>query len=331
MSRSILELRHLRTLVALHASGSLSRAAEHLFLTQSALSHQLKAMTALYGTPLIEPDTRPLRFTPSGQRLLALAQDLLPRVADAERDLARLAQGQAGPLRVAVECHTCFDWLMPAMDSFRGRWPEVELDLVSGFHSEPVGLLERGEAEFVVIHDQPPPRAGIVFHPLFEYETLALMAPKHRLAEKPYLRPEDFADETLIAYPVEDAMLDVMKHVLLPAGIHPRRRNAELTVAILQLAASGRGIAALPAWSVVPYLARGYIKAKRIGPDGLHCALFGATTAAGATTAYLQEFVEIIQSGHSLTDSNITDAMTRRSTTSRSVSGRRVQRDKMLR
>ena len=56
-------------------------------------------------------------------------------------DVARLVGGAAGTLRIAVECHTCFDWLMPAMDAFRARWPEVELDIVSGFQADPVGLL----------------------------------------------------------------------------------------------------------------------------------------------------------------------------------------------
>jgi LysR family transcriptional regulator for metE and metH len=217
-------------------------------------------------------------------------------VADAERDLARLREGRAGPLRVAVECHTCFDWLMPAMDAFRPRWPEVELDLVSGFQMDPVPMLLKNAADFAVIHDRPEPRRGIVFQPLFEYETVALLARGHRLAGRARLEARDFAQETLIAYPVDDDKLDVMRHLLLPAGLKPRaRRHAELTVAIVQLVASGRGIAALPAWSVAPYLARGYVVAKPIGRKGLRCELYGATTAHLAETAYIREFVELIR------------------------------------
>ncbi|WP_241365960.1 LysR substrate-binding domain-containing protein, partial [Escherichia coli] len=83
----------------------------------------------------------PLRFTPVGERLLRLAHELIPQVAVAERDLARITEGEAGELRIAVECHTCFDWLMPAMGEFRPMWPQVELDIVSGFQADPVGLL----------------------------------------------------------------------------------------------------------------------------------------------------------------------------------------------
>ncbi|MFI4891359.1 MAG: LysR family transcriptional regulator [Steroidobacterales bacterium] len=293
MTSTALELRHLETLLALSECGSLSKAAERLYLTQSALSHQLRALESHYGAALVEKNVRPLRFTAIGQRLLALAKAVLPLVAEAGRDVARLAQGHGGPLRVAVQCHNCFDWLMPAMDAYRSLWPEVELDIISGFVVDPLPLIERGEAEMAVIHDKPAPRANVVFSPLFRYESVTLMSPRHRLAAKSWLEASDFAAETLITYPVPDDMLDVMKHCLTPAGINPKRRTAELTVAILQLVASGRGIAALPSWAVGNYIERGYVVSRPIGRGGLHCELYAATSSAGAQTAYLQEFITL--------------------------------------
>lgn len=301
MTSSALELRHLETLLALAECGSLSKAAARLFLTQSALSHQLKALESHYGAALVEKNVRPLRFTAIGQRLLELARSVLPQVAEAGRDVARLAQGHGGPLRIAVQCHNCFDWLMPAMDAYRSLWPEVELDIVSGFVVDPLPLLERSEAELAVIHDKPEPRAHLAFSPLFRYESVALMSPRHRLAVKHWLEAGDFADETLITYPVGDEMLDVMKHCLTPAGINPKRRTAELTVAILQLVASGRGIAALPSWTVGTYLERGYVVSRSIGRDGLRCDLYAATTRAGAETAYIREFIALTRT-QSLTE-----------------------------
>jgi LysR family transcriptional regulator for metE and metH len=293
MATTALEFRHMETLLALAECGSLSRAAERLCLTQSALSHQLKALESHYGAALVEKNIRPLRFTAIGQRLLTLARQVLPLVAEAGRDVARLAQGHAGPLRVTVQCHNCFDWLMPAMDSYRSLWPEVELDIISGFVVDPLPLLERGEAELAVIHDHPPPHPHVTFSPLFRYQSVALMSPRHPLAAKSWLDARDFASETLITYPVPDEMLDVMKHCLLPAGVNPKRRTAELTVAILQLVASGRGIAALPSWTVGNYIERGYVVSRPIGPSGLSCELYAATTHAGAEAAYIREFISL--------------------------------------
>jgi LysR family transcriptional regulator for metE and metH len=283
----------METLLALAECGSLSKAAERLCLTQSALSHQLRALESHFGAAVVEKNVRPLRFTAIGNRLLALARAVLPLVAEAGRDVARLAQGHAGPLRISVQCHNCFDWLMPAMDSYRSLWPEVELDIISGFVADPLPLLERGEAELAVVHDKPPPHPHLAFSPLFRYESVALMSPRHRLAAKGWLDAEDFANETLITYPVPDEMLDVMKHCLSPAGINPKRRTAELTVAILQLVASGRGIAALPSWTVGNYIERGYVVSRPIGKAGLYCELYAATTRAGAEAAYIMEFIAL--------------------------------------
>ncbi len=301
MPTTALEFRHMETLLALSECGSLSKAAERLCLTQSALSHQLKALESHYGAAVVEKNIRPLRFTAIGERLLALARLVLPLVAEAGRDIARLAEGHAGPLRVAVQCHNCFDWLMPAMDSYRTLWPEVELDIISGFVVDPLPLLERGEAELAVIHDKQPPHPHVVFSPLFRYESVALMSPRHRLAARSWLDPSDFADETLITYPVPDEMLDLMKHCLTPAGINPKRRTAELTVAILQLVASGRGIAALPSWTVGNYIERGYVVSRPIGQAGLRCELYAATTRSGAEAAYIREFIALTRT-QSLTE-----------------------------
>ncbi len=295
MAKSPLEIRHLQTLVALAEGGTLAKAAERLFVTQSALSHQLKLLEGHYGVSLFERNTKPLRFTQGGNRLLGLARQVLAMTADAEREIVQWVAGRTGELRVAVECHTCFDWLMPAMDEFREHWPEVELDLISGFHTEAIALVEQGLADFAVIHDKPPPRAGIATEHLFSYETLAIMSPKHRYIEKAHLQPRDFASEVLISYPVDDSMLDVVRHFLAPKGIKPKRRNAELTVAILQLVASGRGIAALPEWSVKPYLDRGYVVGKPLGSRGLRCELHAAMPESLAGKPFMRDFVEKVR------------------------------------
>ena len=293
MNQSILEVRHLRTLVALRDSGSLVRAAHLLNLTQSALSHQIKLLEDRYGQPLFERKSVPPQFTAVGERLLALADAVLPQVEGAERDIARLVLGQGGQMRIAVECHTCFDWLMPAMDAFRTRWPEVELDIVSGFHADPVGLLHQGRADVAIVSEVDTDETGVDYHALFGFEIRALLANTHPLVAKPHLVAQDFADQTIITYPVPDEMLDLIRQVLEPAGVRPPRRTTELTVAMLQLVASGRGVAALPLWAVQSYLDRGYVTARPIGDKGLRGELHAACLPSLSAKPYLQDFVQV--------------------------------------
>jgi len=75
---------------------------------------------------------------------------------------------------------------------------------------------------------------------------------------------EDFRDQTIISYPVPEEMLDLFRQVLLTAGIRPAGRTTELTVAMLQLVASHRGVAALPLWGVTTYVEKHYVTARRI-------------------------------------------------------------------
>ena len=291
---SIIELRHLKTLLALEETGSVSLAAKRVFLTQSALSHQIRALENYYDTPLFERKSTPLRFTPAGERLLRLARELLPQVSAAERDLARIIEGEAGELRLAVECHTCFDWLMPAMGEFRPMWPQVELDIVSGFQADPVGLLLQHRADLAIVSEAEK-QNGISFRPLFAYEMVGICAQDHPLAAKTVWEAEDFIGETLITYPVPDEMLDLPKKILLPKGINPPRRRSELTIAIIQLVASKRGIAALPYWTVMPYLEKGYVVRRQITSNGLQSELYAATRTEDADKSYLDNFCQIVR------------------------------------
>ena len=294
MKPIFLELRHLKTLVALKETGSISLAAKHVYLTQSALSHQIKLLEEQYGLSLFERKTQPLRFTAAGERLIQLAYDVLPKVIEAERDLSRVKQGEVGELRIAVECHTCFDWLMPAMDSFRQHWPLVELDIVSGFHTDTVGLLLTHRADWAVVSEIEE-TVGIIHKPLFSYEMVGLCARDHILANKAIWQAEDFADETLITYPVPDDMLDLLRKVLHPKGINPTRRTSELTIAIIQLVASKRGIAALPYWAAKPYLDRGYVVGRKITQEGLYSNLYAAYRESDGNVAFVDDFYETVK------------------------------------
>src|SRR6185295_20020724 len=129
----------------------------------------------------------------------------------------------------------------------------------------------------------------------FRFEVLAVLPTDHPLREKRYLGAGDFARETLITYPVPEDRIDLIRRVLKPAKVHPRRRTTELTVAILQLVASRRGVAALPNWGIKNYLDYKYVIARRIGPKGLWSNLYATASSKLAAKPYLAEFVSIIR------------------------------------
>ena len=285
------ELRHLRTLVALRDAGSLVEAAERVYLTQSALSHQLKELETRIGCTLFIRKTRPVRFTPSGQRLLELADEVLPQVREASMDLARHAEGVSGRLYLAIECHSCFEWLLPAINAFREDWPDVELDISSGFHFDPLPALARGDLDLVITAD-PIQDDTLAYEPLFGYEAQLVLAVQHRLVARDWIEPADLADETLIVYPVDRSRMDVFTSFLDPVGIAPAgTRTAELTTMMVQLVASGRGVACLPNWALHEYTERGYVVARSLGEEGVWPNLYAAVRQDERSVPFVASFV----------------------------------------
>jgi LysR family transcriptional regulator for metE and metH len=287
----MIELRHLRTLFALRETGSLVDAAEKVFLTQSALSHQIKDLEYKLGLELFIRKTKPVEFTTAGQRLLLLADDLLPQIRNTERELTRLAVGSAGRLNIAIECHSCFQWLMPSLDRYRSDWPEIELDLASGFNFTPLPALRNGELDLVITAN-PKDLSGISYVPLFSYESVLAVSNRHPLAQKSFIEPEDIADQTLICYPVDRDMLDVFVQFLDPADVEPAGiRHAELTVMMMQLVASGRGVCALPNWALDEYTSRGYVTAVPMSEAGIWCTLYAAVRSDQTDSKYMMDFL----------------------------------------
>jgi LysR family transcriptional regulator for metE and metH len=287
-----LELRHLRTLAALRDTGSLVEAADRVFLTQSALSHQIKDLEDRLGGALFLRKTRPVRFTAIGQRLLRLADEVLPLVHGAERDLERLSGGAAGRLHMAIECHSCFEWLLPAINTYREAWPEVELDISSGFNFDALPALARGDLDLVITSD-PVRELDLTYVPLFSYEAQLALAASHPLAAKPWVEPADLAGEVLICYPVDRARLDVFTSFLDPARVEPLRvRTAELTPMMIQLVASRRGVTCLPNWALYEYLQKDYVVARSLGEEGVWPTLYAAMRRDDADAPFMRAFVE---------------------------------------
>jgi LysR family transcriptional regulator for metE and metH len=291
MVKIVIELRHLKTLVALRDNGSLVEAAESLFLTQSALSHQLKDLEERLECSLFVRKTKPPRFTSAGRRLLNLADEILPMVKNAERDISRLAGGEVGRMHICIECHSCFQWLIPSLDLYRANWPEVELDLSGGFSFAPLPALVRGDLDLVITSD-PVELPGITYIPLFSYEAMLAISNDHRLVSHAMVLPDDLESEMLITYPVDRDRLDIFTRFLEPMDVEPGSvRTAELTPMMIQLVAAGRGVACLPNWALTEYLEQGTVRARKLGDSGLWCTLYAAIREDQLEMAFMQDFL----------------------------------------
>ncbi|MGB0900750.1 LysR family transcriptional regulator [Halocynthiibacter sp.] len=288
-----IELRHLRTIKAIHESGGLARAAGVMNITQSALSHQIKGLEDQVGVELFVRRSKPLRLSSAGFRLLRLAEKILPEIAAMEEEFMGLHTGRHGRLHIAIECHACFEWLLPVLEEFRKAWPDVDVDIRPGLAFDALPALTREEVDLVISSD-PEKISGVEFKPLFDYEPLLVASANHPLGEKPWVEATDLRDETLLTYPVDRTRLDIFTELLTPARVEPKAtRKVELTAVMLLLVASGRGVAVLPDWVLREIRYDSDYITRSLTETGLTKRLYAAVRSDDAAQPFMAHLIRL--------------------------------------
>ncbi|HTJ93332.1 MAG TPA: LysR family transcriptional regulator [Pararobbsia sp.] len=296
----MLERIHLMIVREIERQGSLMAAADTLHVTQSALSHTVKKMEQQLGTTIWDREGRSLRLTQMGQYLLGLANRLLPQFEHAELRVKQYADGERGTLRIGMECHPCYQWLLKIVSPYLARWPDVDVDVKQRFQFGGIGALFGYDIDVLVTPD-PLMRPGLRFDPVFDYEQVLVVSERHPFAKARFIKPEQLVDQTLITYPVDTDRLDIYNQFLRPAGITPRRhKTIETTDIMLQMVASDRGVAALPRWLADEYADRMPVTAIKLGKEGIAKQIFLGTREADASIDYLSAFVELAREGKSV-------------------------------
>ncbi len=294
---------HLAIVQEVEKQGSLTAAANVLCLTQSALSHSMRKLERQLGTDIWLREGRTLRLTQAGQYVLAVANRVLPQMTLAEDRLRQFAQGERGTLRIGMECHPCYQWLLKVVSPYLAAWPDVDVDVKQKFQFGGIGALFGYEIDLLVTPD-PLFKPGLHFEPVFDYEQVLVVGRDHPLARADQVEPQDLLDEVLITYPVPTDRLDIYTQFLMPAGVAPKRHKAiETTDIMLQMVASGRGVAALPRWLAQDYAQKMNVSAVRLGKHGIAKQIFLGARQADIDIDYLRAFVELARGSTQLVPS----------------------------
>ena len=292
----MLERSHLAIIRAVDQFGTLTEAAEHLCLTQSALSHAIKKFEQQVGIKVWDKEGRNLRLTQAGEYLLSLSNRVLPQLQHAEQTLHQFAQGRRGSLRIGMECHPCYQWLLTVVAPFLTQWPDVEVDVKQRFQFCGMAALQNYEIDVLITPD-PVELPTLIFTPVFAYELVLVVAQTHALAQQSWVTPQQVAEQALITYPVARERLDVFSQFLTPAQCEPQRhQRIEATDIMLHMTAAGRGVTVLPHWLLQHYAHRLPLKALRLGEQGIHKHIYTGIRHQDADVAYIQGFCQLATS-----------------------------------
>lgn len=239
-----MNLRFLRTFVAIADNAGFARAAARLNLTQSAASRQIQALEEELGLRLFARIGRTVRLTPEGEDLVVRSRRLLFDVEALGQRASALKTGEVGVLRVGATPQLIENLLAEFLPRYRKRHPGVEIHLVEDGGSRLPGRLERGDIDVALM-----PAGEDRFHRrlLFPFHVLAVMPQRHRLSARAVLEVAELADEPLLRlnssfashawFEAACQVAHIRPHVLLESGV-PQT--------LIALARAGHGVAVVP-------------------------------------------------------------------------------------
>lgn len=286
-----MDVKHLRLVKEVSDNGSLTKASERLFVSQSALSHQLKEVESHLGTSVFHRVNKKLVLTKAGKLVLESAERVLTDIEDTRIAVRKLISGNAGNIKVATECYSCYHWLPPLMYAFNKEFPNVEIDIHPEHSVSPLDKILSGELDVAIVNDKVE-SSKFEYTPLITDEMIAVVHASHPWSSKPYVEAEDFRDEQVIvhSYPLESVTL--FRDILIPQHIQPKKIiPIQFTEAAMQMIKARMGVQVIAHWIAAPSLQDGNLKAVKVTKSGLKRTWYAVTLKREDNPQYIRNFI----------------------------------------
>ncbi|MFI8104078.1 LysR family transcriptional regulator [Streptomyces sp. NPDC086023] len=290
-----MDVRDLELLAATAESGSLTAAAEILYVSQPALSQRLTRLEDRLGMPLFDRSGRRLVPNAAGKRLLVTAHRVLGEIRSATRDLREMREGRDRRVRFAAQCSTTLPWLSPVIRAFRERHPEAEVRMETVPDDAPVPALLADLVDVALVTKPDREADRVALTRLFDDEMMAVVPADHPWAARPHLTAEDFTEAHLILFDAYDQTRVPSVPLPLPHGARPARITTMpvVTDLVIELVAGGQGVTVLPNWAAAPYVATHGLALVRPAPDPL-TRTWSCATRRGPLPPHVAAFAEVL-------------------------------------
>jgi LysR family transcriptional regulator, regulator for metE and metH len=264
-----LEIRHLRMLQAMARTGSVTRAASLLGLTQSALSHQIREAERRLGLGLFVQGSKKMQMTSAAESLTEEAGRILSQLERVEAEVTSAGAEFRHIVRIGCGAYSGYRWLPRFLKSFQEDAADIDIEVVADATQRPLKALVERHIDIAVTAGTLDKTASKSLR-LFRDELILIMPPDHPLAAKSVVAPQDLADQVYISYSDIPEKGHEYDSFLKPAQVTYRKMlKVELTEAIIELVIGGFGISILSKWAVSPYLRSGALVAAKISRNGL--------------------------------------------------------------
>ena len=196
---TIIDSRQLRAFVTLARTGSFTQTGKELFLSQSAISHGIKALERDIGCRLLDRVGKKVSLTPPGEQLLHYAEKILREMLDARQSIDQLAKWGHSRLRLGASTTACQYLLPPVLGKFKESFPQCQLTIQPGDTPVAMELLLQNRIDLALALE-PHHEPRLEFHPLFTDELVFLVAPTHPWAQRGAVAREEIPTQSYILY-----------------------------------------------------------------------------------------------------------------------------------
>jgi DNA-binding transcriptional LysR family regulator len=265
MKNNVFDTRQLTAFATLARTGSFTRAAQELYLTQSAISHAIKALEEQAGCRLVERAGRRVALTQSGEQFLRHVEKILGEMKAARRGLDELTRWGHGRLRLGASTTACQYILPTVLREFKQSFPKCVITIDPGDHARQMELLLGNRIDLALMLE-PEGVKELAFVPLFSDEMRFLVAPAHRWARAGRVERDSFEEETLILYNHTSYTFRLVKDYFRDEGL-PLTNILELgsMEAIKELVKIGLGVGVLAPWVAMRELESGALLSLPLG------------------------------------------------------------------
>lgn len=290
-----MDLKYLRLVKTIVEEGNISKSADKLFLTQSALSHQLRDFEARIGVKVFLRSRNSWNLTGEGREIYQLACEVIERIDAGMSKITRIQSGSRGTIRLGTVCYSFYHGLPAFIQNMSVLYPEIDIQLKIASNQAPIPLLLSHELDMCIVTN-PPQNDQVKTYDLFEDELFAVVCKEHELAEKAYMDAVDFSDQHLFihSYPLETVA--VHQHLLQPHRISPKKITAiPMTEVTLELLAANMGIACYSKWALKAFNLSKDLTFLKLGDKGLKRKHYLAIRSEDQNKQYIRDFIDNIR------------------------------------
>lgn len=249
--------------------GTLIKASEVLFVSQSALSHQLKEIEEELKFPVFIRKNRKLVLSHEGELLFEYSEKILALLEELDIKLKKNSN-RSYKIRITIQAYTTYFWLLDVIKKFNKIHTDVVIDLIDEKSSQPEILLQEGKLDFALMTFKSDD-LRFIFEPVVQDELVVVVSKKNPLSKLDYIDVGDITGQTLLTHSKKEERGRILEKTNPGLKINPKNyQHVGNTVTILEMIKSNLGIAILSRWAVSPYVEDLNLQLKKFSEKGTH-------------------------------------------------------------